>query len=115
MGTETVNPEGSQKNRHEGEGWQPLFPLGQVLYTLGAVEALREANQNPDELLYRHVTGDWGDLPEEDKERSDTAVEQGLAVMSAYDLETGATIWVLTSANRFQTTVMTMEFISPHG
>ena len=119
MGTETGNSKGSSENEQERGGWQPLFPIGQPLLMIGAIEILEEASQQPKELLrellYRHVTGDWGDLPEEDKERNDTAVEQGLEITSAYVLETGATIWVLTSANRVQTTIMPMELVSPHG
>ncbi len=115
-----MNPEAnSEKNRLEREGWQPLFPLGHMVFTISAVEALQQASRQPrilmDELHYRHVTGDWGNLPEEDKKRNDTAVEQGREIQSAYDLEIGVTIWVLTSANRVQATVMTMEFVSPHG
>ena len=36
----------------------PLFPLGQVVATLGALDALAEAGQLPQEFLYRHAAGD---------------------------------------------------------
>jgi hypothetical protein len=42
---------------------RPLFCLGQILATPGAIEALVEAKQMPDELLTRHITGDWGGAP----------------------------------------------------
>ena len=35
------------------------------------IRALAEAEQEPIELLVRHVTGDWGDLPDEDKEENE--------------------------------------------
>ena len=47
----------------------PKFPLGRIVATPGALQALEEANQNPFEFLRRHQAGDWGELCEEDKER----------------------------------------------
>ena len=45
----------------------PKFPLGQVLATPGALEAL--PHQELQEALGRHVRGDWGDLDEGKKVR----------------------------------------------
>ena len=45
---------------------QPLFSLGQVVATPGALAALEKAGQTPLEFLARHVRGDWGELSEED-------------------------------------------------
>jgi len=39
-----------------------LFPLGQVVATPGALEALEEAGVAVGTLLARHAVGDWGDL-----------------------------------------------------
>jgi len=39
-----------------------LFRLGQIVGTQGALQALIEAQQPPDELLHRHHKGDCGDL-----------------------------------------------------
>ena len=38
----------------------PLFSLGMVVGTQGAVDALEEAGQSPQEFLDRHSHGDWG-------------------------------------------------------
>jgi hypothetical protein len=38
----------------------PLFPLGQTLATPGALEALRDNNQDASEFITRHQRGDWG-------------------------------------------------------
>ncbi len=43
---------------------QPRFSLGQVVATPGALEALEDAGQLPEEFLRRHVAGDWGDVDE---------------------------------------------------
>ena len=38
----------------------------------GALEALRDAGQSAGEFLARHVTGDWGDLHEEDRQLNES-------------------------------------------
>ena len=103
---------GSLENRQEREHWQPLFSLGLELFTRGTEETIQKARQGIDELLYRHTVGDWGDLPEIDRERNYRALEHGWEIVSAYTLPTGVTIWICTSANRTQTTVTDKEI--PH-
>ncbi len=56
---------------------EPKFPLGKLVATPGAIQAMTEAKQSPLEFLARHVTGDWGDVPEEDKAANDADVEAG--------------------------------------
>ena len=68
---------------------KPLFGLGQIVGILGALQALIEADQNPVELLLRHVTGDWGDLKDEDQKENEISVEEGFRILSAYNLELG--------------------------
>ncbi len=46
---------------------KPLFDLGQIVATPGALEALQDAGQQPHVFLTRHATGDWGDLDDEDR------------------------------------------------
>ena len=40
----------------------PLFPLGQIVATPGALAALERAKQPPTSFLARHASGDWGEL-----------------------------------------------------
>ena len=40
----------------------PLFPLGQIVATPGALAALERAKQTPSCFLARHAIGDWGEL-----------------------------------------------------
>lgn len=88
---------------------KPLFEPGQVVGTPGAVQALQEAGQDPFELLLRHVTGDWGELDDEDKKENELSVEQGFRILSAYQLETGVKVWVITEADRSATTILLPE------
>lgn len=90
----------------EGSGKQLLFPLGQVVATPGALEALQEAGQDPRELLKRHQSGDWGTLPEEDKRENDFSVNRELRIFSAYILSTGVKLWLITEADRSVSTFL---------
>jgi hypothetical protein len=46
---------------------KPLFDLGQLVATPGALAALEKSGQTPMDFLSRHVTGDWGELTEDDR------------------------------------------------
>jgi hypothetical protein len=35
------------------------------------------------EFLSRHVTGDWGEIPEEDKKENQFSLEKGFRLMSS--------------------------------
>ena len=82
------------------------FPLGDVVATPGALDALREAKQEPLGLLRRHQTGDWGDLDEEDKAENEFSLTHDLRLLSAYTLPTQVKIWVITEADRSVTTLL---------
>ena len=38
------------------------FPLGQIVATPGALEAIAQAGQTPDFFLAKHASGDWGEV-----------------------------------------------------
>jgi len=82
------------------------FPLGRVVATPGALSALEKAEQLPAEFLDRHVNGDWGDVPDADKQENEASVEQGFRILSAYTTSAGDRIWVLTDADRSVTTIL---------
>jgi hypothetical protein len=50
---------------------KPLFDLGQLVATPGALAALEKSGQTPMDFLSRHGTGDWGELSEDDHKRRD--------------------------------------------
>jgi hypothetical protein len=45
----------------------PLFALGQIVATPGALALLEKAQNLPSEFLLRHLRGDWGDLCRDDQ------------------------------------------------
>ncbi len=87
----------------------PLFPLGMIVGTNGAVRALEVAGQGPQEFLDRHVRGDWGEVTEADKRENDYALQYGFRILSAYTTSAGERMWVLTEADRSATTFMLPE------
>lgn len=84
----------------------PLFPLGQVVATPGALLAFARAQEVPTPYLARHVTGDWGDLDDHDRAENQFSLTRHLRLMSAYTLADGTRIWIITEADRSSTTVL---------
>jgi hypothetical protein len=74
------------------------FSLGRIVATPGALHALQDAGQSAGEFLARHVTGDWGDLDDEDKSLNDAALIDGSRILSAYQTRKGERIWIITEA-----------------
>ena len=85
------------------------FQLGQMVATPGALSALEKAEQLPAEFLDRHVNGDWGEVPDADKQENELSVEQGFRILSAYTTSAGDRIWILTEADRSATIIMLPE------
>ena len=90
----------------------PLFPLGQIVATPGALDASRDPGHFL-ELLARHVRGDWGCV-DEDVETNRLAVTQGDRILSAYPIDPALPcagygencLWVITEADRSVTTIL---------
>jgi hypothetical protein len=88
----------------------PGFPLGHMVATPGALAAMQEAGVSAADLLRRHVSGDWGDVPAEDAAENERSVREGFRILSSYPLPgTDARIWLLTEADRTVTTFLLPE------
>ena len=74
------------------------FPLGKIVATPAAIEALKNAGTNARDLLARHSRGDWGDLNQEDKDANDASLIDGSRLLSAYRLSSGEKVWLITEA-----------------
>ncbi len=88
---------------------KPLFSLGQVVATLGALQALTDAGDQPAQFLARHQSGDWGDLCQEDRRENELSIRKGFRILSAYKTSKGVKIWVITEADRSATTILLPE------
>lgn len=95
------------------------FELGDLCYTPGAQALLQEYRISPFQLLARHVTGDWGDVGEEDAQSNEEALQLGGRLMSVYGLIVpmendtkpmpSIKVWVITEADRSVTTILLPE------
>ena len=88
---------------------KPLFDMGKIVSTPGALDALERAGQSPGEFLAKHVRGDWGEVDAEDKTANDAAVQEGSRILSAYRLNTQIKLWVITEADRSSTCLLLPE------
>jgi hypothetical protein len=98
------NLDGSVRVRWEEHYARHQIPLGQIVATPGALEALREAGDEPMMYLIRHQTRDWGEVPEEDAKENELSVRERFRILSAYTLKTGVKIWIITESDRSATT-----------
>lgn len=87
---------------------EPKFSLGMTVLTPG-VEALLKFPNMPgvelSPLINRHQSGDWGDMPPEDKLVNNAAIETLNRIFSCYQLN-GTTVWIITDAGHGVTTVL---------
>jgi len=82
------------------------FALGQTFITPGAEEALQIAGQTATEFLRRHISGDWGELSDEDVRENEFSLKEGLRLLSAYQTGKGQKLWIITEADRSATTIL---------
>ena len=74
------------------------FDPGQCVATPAAMEVLSVQYALPEDLLNRHVNGDFGDLSEEDRQRNNMAIRDGSRIFSAYVLNGEEKVWIVTEA-----------------
>ncbi len=82
------------------------FAPGTIVITPGAIRAFRATEANPVAYLRRHLSGDWGELEAADKRGNERSLRTGVRLLSAYRLPNGARIWIITEADRSQTTIL---------
>ena len=85
------------------------IPLGRVMATLGALEALEASGETFLGYLARHTGRDYGEIPPEDWEENEFSIMNELRVLSAYTLQNGTKIWIITEADRSATTILLPE------
>ena len=85
---------------------EALFPLGQIVATPGALDALTCADHTPGEFLCRHAAGDWGQLDAHDVAENLYGLKHGFRVLSSYRTNAGDTLWLITEADRASTNIL---------
>ena len=87
------------------------FPLGRLVITPGALDALNERGLQDllPTMINRHALGDWGDLDECDKQANEEALIHGDRILSHYKLGGGRRIYIITEHDRSSTCIMLPE------
>ena len=88
---------------------KPLFTLGQLVATPGALKAIEASGDSLSSYFSRHQSADWGEVDAHDRKENELSLEQGFRLMSVYSLSTGVKIWVITEADRASTCVLLPE------
>jgi len=83
----------------------PLFSLGAVVATPGALDLLDRAGINATPFLARHQYGDFGVLDTDDIRENQLSIERGSRILSAYEIN-DERIWIITEADRSVTTML---------
>ena len=89
-----------------------LFDHGRIVSTPGALEACIPDYMQ--QCLGRHISGDWGIVPAEDRKSNFDALFAGLRILSAYPIDPAKpckgygenTLWIITEADRSVTTFL---------
>jgi hypothetical protein len=85
----------------------PKFQIGRMVATPNALAQLTQ-----EDILHglqRHITGDWGDMSEDDHKENELSLQNGSRLLSVYRAKNGVKFWIITEANRSATTVMLPE------
>jgi hypothetical protein len=82
------------------------FPLGRFFLTQGAIEALEEGSQSPQDFISRHARLEQGELCDEDHRENLFSVDKPLRIFSAFKTANGVKVWVITEADRSATTLL---------
>lgn len=85
---------------------RPRFPLGNVVATPGALRAIANACQTPNEFIRRHALGDWGHVDADDAQANDDALRNGERLLSVYRTRLKERLWVITEADRASTCIL---------
>ena len=91
-----------------------LFSPGRVVITFSLQRKLARVipyswEEEVQDMLSRHTSGDWGDLGESGREINNTAFEKNAPIFSTYHTSDGTDVWIITEGNRICTTVMLPE------
>ncbi|SEB32947.1 class I SAM-dependent methyltransferase [Pseudomonas marginalis] len=85
-----------------------IFDPGRVLLTQSVQHLMEHGYLDPTLYLRRHFSGDWGELPDEDRNSNQRALTTRERLFSSYNVDVGdeTRLWIITEADRSATTVL---------
>ena len=113
MANKPLYPHVSKSRKSEAHSSErKRFTIGKLVTTMGVNNMIVDNAAFAifvTDSLRRHATGDWGDLPEEDKKENDYSLQKRLRLLSAYYKPPLPKIWIITDAARTITAIMFPE------
>ena len=86
---------------------QARLSPGQVVMTIGVDALVQQGRLNPSPYLRRHLSGDWGDLSDDDRRLNDAALKSGEdRLFSSYQVAPDLKLWIITEWDRSVTTLL---------
>ena len=83
------------------------FATGHLVATIGVDTLVKQGRLNPTSYLRRHVSGDWGDVDEAERQQNDAALISGEGrLFSVYRIAPDLNLWIITEADRSVTTML---------
>ena len=95
--------------QHQEPTRRPLFSLGHLVATPGALEAFAATGELITRYVAKHQAGEWGQLDRHDVRANERALKHGARLLSAYHLKDDTKIWIITEADRSSTCVLLPE------
>ncbi|MCA9063320.1 MAG: hypothetical protein KDA96_09685 [Planctomycetaceae bacterium] len=83
------------------------FSSGSIYITRNAREQLNVNDVR--NALSRHLSGDWGDVCDMDRQENELSLREGFRLLSVYHASDGKKFWVITEADRSSTTILLPE------
>jgi len=87
-------------------GKRQLFHPGETVLTNDACAAIRDAGDDPAELVRRHTEGDWGCVSLREAAENEYGLLFGRQIVSFYRLRNGHSVGVITDGTRQSTTLV---------
>ncbi len=83
------------------------FKIGQLAATAGVDALVKQGRLDPTSYLRRHVSGDWGDVDEAERQQNDAALASGDSrLFSVYRIAPDLNLWIITEWDRSVTTML---------
>jgi hypothetical protein len=82
------------------------FTAGLLVMTRSVQALAARGGLDPTEYLRRHLSGDWGDISEDDRNANARAIVDGDRLFSSYKVSDDLTLWIITEADRSATTLL---------
>lgn len=84
----------------------PPFRAGLLVMTRSVQALAAQGRLEPSQYLRRHLSGDWGDIGQNDRDANARAIVNGERILSSYKISDDLKLWIITEADRSATTLL---------